>query len=216
MSGVLANIYMMDIDKKINDFIIARKGIYRRYSDDFIIIVPELNALREIVACIKNLFHIERDSRVLQLVELQEDKTKIYCKKKDNVYLVNISNFTATENKTRINFLGFSFDGKTVTIRDSTISRYYGKLYRKIRTISKHNGYIKSRRTGKLVRISCKKLYKQYSQKGAFGQDATGNFLTYVVRAKKLFKPDDMIDQSTKKHMAKIRKALNKVKWISK
>lgn len=40
ISAVYANVYMIDFDKKINDFITSQKGMYRRYCDDIIIVVP--------------------------------------------------------------------------------------------------------------------------------------------------------------------------------
>ena len=31
---------MIDFDKRINDFITSQKGIYRRYCDDIIVVIP--------------------------------------------------------------------------------------------------------------------------------------------------------------------------------
>lgn len=47
ISATLANVYMLEVDKLINDMIFGLGGKYMRYSDDFIIILPdvaELNA----------------------------------------------------------------------------------------------------------------------------------------------------------------------------
>ena len=47
ISATLANVYMLEVDKLINDMILGLGGKYMRYSDDFIIILPdvaELNA----------------------------------------------------------------------------------------------------------------------------------------------------------------------------
>lgn len=215
MSGVLANIYMLDIDKCLNDFVTARNGMYRRYSDDFIIIIPNesLESFREILSFLRNTFELKVNNKIKRLVELQDEKTKIYCKIENNINLVDSTAFTVKKEKTYIKFLGFSFNGNSVTIRDSTISRYYGRMYRKIRTICRHNGYVKSQKNGKFVKISCKKLYAQYSKKGAFGGKTRGNFLTYVARAKKIFGVNEAIDCATQRHMLKIRKALRKVNW---
>ena len=40
ISAVYANIYMIEFDKKINDFITSHNGMYRRYCDDIIMVVP--------------------------------------------------------------------------------------------------------------------------------------------------------------------------------
>ena len=39
ISSILANLYLFDFDKKINNYI-DKKGIYRRYSDDMIVVCP--------------------------------------------------------------------------------------------------------------------------------------------------------------------------------
>lgn len=87
--------------------------------------------------------------------------------------------------KNEIDYLGFTFDGKEITIRDKTISKYYYRLYRKLKTIVKNEGYTPS---GK--RISCKNLYEKYTVKGAHLKDSNGhikgNFISYVQRAQKV------------------------------
>lgn len=35
-----SNIYLIDFDKKINDYVKANNGLYRRYCDDLIIVIP--------------------------------------------------------------------------------------------------------------------------------------------------------------------------------
>ena len=40
ISSVYSNIYMIDFDKKVNDYVTSNKGLYRRYCDDLIIIIP--------------------------------------------------------------------------------------------------------------------------------------------------------------------------------
>ncbi len=43
ISAILANLYMIDIDKIIHDIVKSIGGIYMRYSDDFIIVIPQSN-----------------------------------------------------------------------------------------------------------------------------------------------------------------------------
>ena len=75
-------------------------------------------------------------------------------------------------------------------------------MYRKAKYIAKSGGYTP---TGK--HISNENLYRRYSERGANGKP--GNFLTYVARADKHFGPHEVITRDTKRHMQKIRKALN-------
>mgnify|MGYP002508161716 CR=1 FL=1 len=50
MSGALANLYMLEIDKSIHDFVTAYGGLYMRYSDDFIIVLPHIEEAAAISA----------------------------------------------------------------------------------------------------------------------------------------------------------------------
>lgn len=211
ISGVLANIYMMDIDQRINQLVSQVKGIYRRYSDDFIIVLPEADksTVMDLWNHIKNILN-QKDCNGQPLITLQDEKTQIY-----HVKVEQIQNQTREwlgrndlPEKKIIEFLGFAFDGKCVTIRAKTIGRYYGRLYRKARTIIRQNG-----RTRKGNRISFHVLYKNYSRKGAARNNINqGNFITYVQRARRVFPPTDRIDQSTRNHMKKIHRLLRQIR----
>lgn len=199
ISAVLANIYMLNADKEIYDYVNCHNGIYMRYSDDFIIVIPSTKEDFKI-----HYNWIKRYLEALPGVELSPEKTKLfrYC---DSVIVSCNNEFEPDVNndKNILNFLGFSFNGKEITIRDKTISKYYYRMYRKAHTINK-NRFVSPK--GK--RISCKNLYEKYSIKGAKG--GKGNFLTYVCRANKAYHGQEPINRSIKNHMYKIRKALNK------
>lgn len=199
ISAVLANVYMLDADKEIYDYVNYHNGIYMRYSDDFIIVVP---AKKENFNIHYNW--IKKYLEALPGVELSPEKTKLF-QYYDNTIVSCNNEFESNVNndKNILNFLGFSFNGKEVTIRDKTISKYYYRMYRKAYTINK-NRFVSPK--GK--RISCKNLYEKYSVKGAKGEK--GNFLTYVYRANNAYNGQEPINRSTKNHMYKIRKRLNK------
>lgn len=207
ISAVLANVYMIKADEEIVRYVSGYNGLYMRYSDDFIIILPHLSesefnvALRMIVKMIKTV------PRLL----LQEEKTQLFKYKEGKLQSCNALFLNKIKNgKNEIDYLGFTFNGKEITIRDKTVSKYYYRLYKKIKTIENAKGYS---RLGK--RISCKNLYEKYSVKGSHlkGKDGKvkGNFITYVQRAQKIFDNEESIDRKTKRHMLKIRRRLNKV-----
>ena len=230
ISAVLANVYMLTADKKIYDYIHAYNGLYMRYSDDFIIAIPQSNiTFSEHYRAIKEIL----DS--IPQLKLEDSKTKIFTfsdlsiKNCTDNFISYTNNYTKTKNnkKNILEFLGFSFDGKFVRIRDKTISKYYNKLYRKLCTIIKNNGF-----TYKHNRISGKNLYDRYSYKGSIyykkrkykhtisNNDTKqtpkinteqGNFIDYVIRAQKKF-INDPIDIINKRHMQKIRKVLQTIK----
>ena len=75
ISACLANIYMLEIDKKINDFVMKHDGFYRRYSDDFIIILPTKNKAFDHMKQIIELFNDYHDEGLLKL---QPNKTQVF------------------------------------------------------------------------------------------------------------------------------------------
>lgn len=202
ISALLANVYMLDIDKVINQIIVVLNGLYMRYSDDFIIVIPEIDE-KQAVSAFSLINSIFNDTPGLTL---QPDKTQFF--RYELGVLTNCGKLfysNADCEKRYINFLGFTFDGKKVSIRAKTISKYYYRMYRKAKTISKNGGHTSA---GK--RISCRNIYKLYSCRGAEGK--RGNFITYVNRAKKEFGAEELINRDTKRHMQKIRKAITKYK----
>lgn len=207
ISAVLANVYMIKADEQMNQLVNKYKGLYMRYSDDFIVVLPKisddifkgmLNSIENIIKSVPNLV-------------LQQEKTQLYEYKDKILNSCNIRYLKGGPNgKNEIDYLGFTFDGKEITIRDKTISKYYYRLYRKLKTIVKNEGFTSS---GK--KISCKNLYEKYSVKGAYLKDVNGhlkgNFITYVQRAQKVFGENEPIDRKTRRHMLKIRRTLDEV-----
>jgi len=196
ISALLANVYMMDVDRKIKDIVEQCAGLYMRYSDDFIVVIPLDEA-----AARTAIFSINHIIEKTPGLTLEPQKTQIY--KTDLPYIENIGG-TILENadgsKNVINFLGFTFNGVTTTLRSKTVSKYYYRMYRKAHAIAENPD-----QKGK------KYLYKKYSERGAKpnGKDK-GNFFTYVHRAEHVFGDTEEIQKPVKNHMAKIRRALKK------
>lgn len=207
ISAVLANIYMIKADEKIKQLTSKSNGLYMRYSDDFIVVLPKVseNDFKDILNSIKNII-----KEIPNLV-LQPEKTQIFEYKNKQLNSCNSLFLNGIKNgKNEIDYLGFTFNGKEITIRDKTISKYYYRLYRKLKTIVKNEGFTSS---GK--RISCKNLYEKYTLKGAHLKTndgcTKGNFITYVHRAQNVFGKDEPIDRKTRKHMLKIRRKLDEI-----
>lgn len=206
ISAILSNTYMMNCDRVINSLVKKNNGLYMRYSDDFIVVLPRVNEER-----FKKLFNMVTGElcSVPNLV-LQADKTQIYHYENANLLSCNTLVLENVENgRSVINYLGFTFDGKEVTIRDKTITKYYYRLYRKLNTIVKNDGYTPNGR-----KISCKNVYEKYSIKGSKvrGKDGKnmGNFISYVQRAESIFGDSEPINRKTKRHMLKIRRKIDK------
>jgi hypothetical protein len=219
ISAVLANIYMLEADKIINEFVHSHNGFYMRYSDDFMIVLPGDS-------------HVNFDewyqwivleiSSVTKLI-LQGKKTRIYHIDGSKVENCTSQFIPDVENgKDIIDFLGFSFDGVTIFLRDKTIAKFYYRMYRKIKSIRYHSGQQKNSKRLKKLRND---LFRLYSYKGTLGYQQkhpsktktlstnnkfNGNFLDYVKKAQKEF-IGEPIDLATKNHMQKIRGKLKSV-----
>ncbi|ASJ52491.1 hypothetical protein BP422_02375 [Brevibacillus formosus] len=202
ISAVLSNVYMLEFDKKIKTYVSEKNGLYMRYSDDFIVILPKIT-LEDFK---EDLIYIETVIKSVPKLQLEQDKTQLFAysnkiiRSCNEEFLENVKN-----GKPFMNYLGFTFDGQDVTLRDKTVSKYYYRLYRKIKTIIKNNGVTKK---GK--RISSKNVYLKYSIKGS--KKGKGNFITYVKRVEQIFSNEKGVAQISRKHMQKIRKQLNKIK----
>ena len=211
ISAVFSNVYLLDFDKKINNFITSQGGFYRRYCDDFIVVLPnngsdrflfQKNEVQSIISAIPRLI-------------LQPQKAKAYHYSSGHV--INYTNKVFPEcekGNDIINYLGFSFDGSKISIRQKTISKYYRRMYRKADTIVSHNGISQE---GK--RIPRTNIYKSYSKYGKTVRKSTdsfssskhkGNFLSYVERSEKIFGPNESISRDTKRAWGKLMKRLNK------
>lgn len=196
ISALLANVYMIDVDQKIKAIVSQHKGLYMRYSDDFIIVLPvEETAAHVIIEYINKIIHNTPG------LELEPRKTQIY---RTNLPIINNVGDSfldeADKSKNTINFLGFTFDGVKILLRAKTVSKYYYRMYRKARVIAGNPNH-----KGK------DHLYERYSERGAgTGHKKQGNFFTYVHRAENIFGESEGINKPVKNHMAKIRKAIKR------
>lgn len=205
-----------------------------RYSDDFIIILPQnaILTLEEVVTYLHGVV-FETDK-----LTLEARKTQLYTY--SNKVISNITNPNDVY-KSHIDYLGFIFDGGSITLRPKTVSKYYNRMYKKLNFIVKSHGVSK-----KGNRISYNELYKTYTQKGRNGQYdpskfpdkvieinyanpyKTGNFFSYVYKADEIFNPEyvgkdklekpnvpknpkEPITRSTQRHMLKIRRIRNNI-----
>lgn len=205
ISAVFSNIYMLQFDRAVNDYVTDNDGLFMRYSDDFIIILP--TKTREYFK--QQFQHISSLIESVPNVQLEPEKTQIFKYSRGTLNSCNEDVLKNVKNsKNFMNYLGFTFDGRNVSIRAKTISKYYYRLYRKLKTIVRSNGITKKRN-----KISCKNIYAQYSIKGAsVGREhQEGNFITYVTKAERVFVGEKAVSLVKQRHMQKIRKQLKKI-----
>lgn len=181
LSGLLANIYMIEFDKEMNELAMANNGLYLRYSDDFILVLDNNDNEK-----IQQIYQkIQSNVNEAKQISLEEKKTNIYRYKESRIECLNNEIFMTENVPNIINFLGFSFDGSKITIRSKTMSKYYYKMTRKIKK------YIKGKNG-----ITIKDIYNKFSLQGENKKNSggnKGNFITYVKRAEMAFKNEDSI-----------------------
>ena len=190
LSAVLANIYLIDVDQSINDLVKSYHGIYRRYSDDFIIVVPsnKVNVDQFNDCILKQVYRIIDKSKL----KIQDEKTKIYK------YTLGKNILNVDTNKfEHLDYLGFCFDGKNVSIRQRSIYKYYRSAYNALNILK-----MRSIRKGKTSLIGKRKIFILYTDKGKcsnlkykYGKiKYRGNFISYIKRAQNLFNQNNKIN----------------------
>ncbi|MBQ9013691.1 MAG: group II intron reverse transcriptase domain-containing protein [Bacilli bacterium] len=200
LSGIFSNIYMTEFDYKMKKLANSSNGLYRRYSDDFILVVKCENI--EIFKKIYNeAINIINNTPG---VYIEKDKTKAYVYSSNKI--TNITKVVIPEikdEKNLINYLGFSFDGKSISIRQKTYGKYIYRMRRKIDGIERCKGI-----TYKGNKISYDKVYEKYSKKGLIKGKNKSNFISYVKLSNKVFKGEKSISNIEKNHMRKIAKII--------
>ncbi|MGH2420775.1 antiviral reverse transcriptase Drt2 [Pseudomonas canadensis] len=195
ISALLSNIYMMEFDLALLDFLLYTESVFYRYCDDLLIIC---NLEQELAV------HdfLEMKIRGLHL-SLQHKKTEI-------------SHFTYdASGKLRadkpIHYLGFSFDGQNEHIRSSSITRYYKKMRKRIwltkKAMDRCNG-LRAKRGETPKDLFLRAIYKGYSCLGR------RNFITYGFRAAKIMNSKS-IRKQLRPHWKKMNRFISDAKSSS-
>lgn len=197
LSAVFSNVYTIDFDVLVNDLIKKYNGIYRRYSDDFIIIIPKSNQkninlddFREIES---RIYEFTNKSKL----SIQKSKTKMYDFTHETV--TNID----TMKTSTIDYLGFVFDGKNVKMRGKSPYKFYRHAYKLIDKAKK------VQHKKKLKKMPYRKqLYGLYTDMG-IKRRPYGNFITYAINAQKIF--DEVSPHTNNLMMQQIKNRKKKV-----
>ena len=193
ISATLANVYMLDFDQEVYDKVDAVGGYYQRYSDDLIIVCEqehEDDILKFIRDKVKNLAKLE----------IHPSKTAVYRFEQIagvfKGFEIDEASKDHNYNKT-LEYLGFSFDGQRVLIKDSGFSKFYRSMKRSFKKST--SLAIHSKNPDKNLFKS--RLYKRFTHRGAKRKmiyrpskiDPTkyektkkyywGNYLSYIYKA---------------------------------
>jgi hypothetical protein len=183
MSAVLSNIYMLYFDAALAAKVNALGGFYRRYCDDMLCVVDPA-AQPDIEAFVAN--------------EIQKVKLKLQAEKTGRHL------FTLTRNRLTadrpLKYLGFTFDGQRVLLRNAAISKYYSRMRAGItlavQTMMRKNR-IRVAHGETPSHLKRRKLHILYTYLGRH------NFPAYVYRATSIFN-EPAIKRQIRRHPAKL------------
>lgn len=215
ISALLANMYLINFDEVINNYVLLNGGKYKRYSDDMVVICrtdEKENIIKLINSTITNF----------NLV-IQESKTQIFHFKKEKNRLVCGQEFSSINWNKNFIYLGFEFDGQTVLLKSGSISGYYRKMNRAVARAKRQSQNIFNKRKGEIFK---RRILKKFSQKGATRRRKWlwnskvagfvktehydwGNFLSYAYKASEVMVRNKIKGQ-TLKHWNKLNKLLKK------
>lgn len=123
ISDILANIYMYEFDKWLCQEVYQHEfGLYYRYSDDIIVIVPEKFAM--------NLFYNIQEQIKKHGLKISDKKTEALRIDIDNHKLIDVtSSYIKSYYKERetLQYLGFEISINRIAIRSNTIAKLYRK-----------------------------------------------------------------------------------------
>jgi len=178
ISALLSNIYMLAFDQAMHAAVSDCGGIYRRYCDDILCVVP--TAQLEEISAVLNV-----EIAKLKL-EVQDSKT--------------VTSFFEESGKagTVLPYLGLVYDGAAIRLRSSGVARYYAKMRAGINQLKR----AKPRPDGKSLLDSRKReLYKRYTKHAGRGER---NFVSYARRVAAISN-SKQVERQIRRHMQKFK-----------
>lgn len=190
ISSVLANIYLLHFDKAVNDSVFG-KGLYRRYSDDIIVVCPKAMKTE-----LEGLVYSEIEKVCL---EIQPRKTQVFHFVRCEEGRINCGQEFEKEinwNKNLV-YLGFEFDGEHAFLKSASLSGFYRKMNKYVKRAKHYSAKRYSPTSGQLFK---RRILRKFSYKGAkrmrkwiWNDNLSkfeksdyynyGNFLTYAKKA---------------------------------
>jgi RNA-directed DNA polymerase len=182
LSGLYANISMLEFDRILYNYVSKRGGSYRRYSDDLAFVIPS-NMDQELLKR-----HVSRQLKKLGLW-VNPNKTEERRFTQNGSTLVSDKPFQ---------YLGFTFDGTRTLIRPSSIHKYYRKMSGGVRAkirAAHENGVPRDS-------IYMRELFRKYTHLGR-----VRNVPQYAFRAARVLDAPE-IRKQMRSHMPKFKKTI--------
>jgi Reverse transcriptase (RNA-dependent DNA polymerase) len=126
ISDLIANFYLLDFDVVMEGYARAWGGRYMRYSDDILLILP--GGASEAIAAIA--FAVGEMRNHGPELRIKDSKTCVaqFERVANGLRFRHLPQRPDEPAKNGFEYLGFRYDGRCVYVRDSTISRFFGKV----------------------------------------------------------------------------------------
>jgi len=161
ISAMLANLYLLEFDKRVLKKIVDElKGFYRRYSDDIIILCDEsqYEYVHAYIAKLIKEFRLEISTKKTEISFFRPNKSK---------KLVSYAVVNGIEKKgAPFNYLGFEFYGEKTLIKSATLSKFYRRMKYAIKRKSRFIERAKKKELNENVWVNKRKLLRIYSHFG--------------------------------------------------
>lgn len=167
LSAVLSNVYMMTMDLQLNYFANHIGGIYRRYCDDLLLVVPA-GFVADAERLVENEF-----TRLKLTINSKKTERRFFAPYGERLKCVD-----EFGNQSTLQYLGLEYDGKDVRIRPASLTRYHQRMKKGVRSAVRKALGKKSAAKIK-GQVFKRTLYEKYTHLGS------SNFLSYVSNAYK-------------------------------
>lgn len=196
ISAALSNLYMIDFDAAAKNYCDEIGALYRRYSDDILVVCP-VPAAKDAEDKIMDLIKIEK-------LEISPHKTER-------------TDFTggASSAQRAAQYLGFRLHESGAAIRESSLARQWRKMRRAIKRTEK---IAQSKiAAGQADRAYTKRLFRRFSHlkiRDADGLRTIRNFSSYARRSATAFGDEEKITQQAKRFEREAYKAIRNLRTL--
>lgn len=181
LSAILANLYMLDVDRELYGALASIGASYRRYSDDILVVAPtgKLQSVEALLEAALSRVRLSINSRKTERIEFRLSQGRATP--------TFIDSDGRRFHQRPMQYLGLTFNGEVARMRDGTVSRFLIRMARAVR-----QGRRAASNAG-VYRLKRRKLYAAFSRLGAGraygpwkvakGQVPHPGFMQYALRA---------------------------------
>jgi hypothetical protein len=234
ISATLANLYLLEFDKKVLEEVVCMfGGYYRRYSDDIVVVCSRAHA----VTVEEFILEAIKESKVKISTEKTERflfKKVAFGKKEPRLTSIKL-NEQGEHIGSPFNYLGFEFNGQKALIKSANLGKFYRRMIQSVKRKAKRAKKEAEKTPGAKPYIHRRQLYKLYTAKpltntkvrsrwkkivqiengdfrlktGIKNKELRSNYLTYVRRASEIME-EPAIENQIRKHKAIFNRAIHK------